>query len=161
MKKWFSNNAKWLIGMAGVLVLMAAVPLTTEAHGRRWSGADPALIVNGQTVNLYVEWETGHACDIRGPVELKVLTPKGADTEFLFESNDAFDCDGDGNADTVITTNTVVKEGRGDNIVVFAKFRGERGTRFDTRVEIHVDNEIEAICQGHVNSKIRCNGPEL
>ena len=161
MKKWFSNNAKWLVGVSAVLVLMAAIPLTSEAHGRRWSGADPAFTVNGQDVNIFVEWENGHACDIRGPVHVKVVMPRGSDYVFLGESEDAFDCDGDGESDVVVTTDTKVREGRGDNIIVYAKFRGERGTSFNTRVEIRVDGEIEALCEGHVNSKIRCIGPEL
>lgn len=156
MKKWITRNLKWLIAASAVLVIAAAVPTTSEA-GRRWSGADPVFKVNGHDLNIWVQWETEHTCDIKGPINVVVAMPHDAKYEFIEESNEKFDCDGDGRADTRITTNTVVREYRGDKVVVGALFNAP-DIRFQTGLEVQKDGKTATKCKGVANTFFLCRG---
>ena len=99
-------RVRWLAAVTGVLLLMGIIPLSMEAHGQKWSGTDPRLEVNGQQLNVRVEWRRGYACDISGPIDVRIVLPAGSEYTFIGESADRFDCDGDGFYDTVVATNT-------------------------------------------------------
>lgn len=165
MKQWIMRNVKWVTAAAAVLVFMAAMPLSTEA-GRRWSGMDPEMIVNDEKINIIVKWETGHECEIDGPIKVVVQVPRGAEVEFKGESAERFDCDGDGKADTVLSTKTKIEEGRTPRLIVKTKFESRsaksgRGEPFRTGVEIYQNDRLVNDCARPVNVLIECRGPKL
>ena len=75
------KNFKWIAGIAAVMVLLLSVPATTEA-GRRYSGADPIVMLDGHKFNISIEWPSKFDCKITGPVEVRVYIPEGMDYEF-------------------------------------------------------------------------------
>ena len=98
-----------------VLVISAGV-----VHGGgRWSGIDPEVLVDGEKINVYIEWPQGQSCNIDGDIDVDFWYPKGADAQLVFESEsyDEFPCLGSGNSSLIedgfitVLTKTNLKEG--------------------------------------------------
>jgi hypothetical protein len=89
---------KLMAAFSAIFVMMLAVPI---AHGGRWSGTDPIVDVNGQRINVYIEWPTEHNCDV-GDINITILLPLLGDSNFVGESSDRFRCP-EGGRNTVRT----------------------------------------------------------
>ena len=99
MNKWWSRNLKWMVVVSALLVLVATAPVVSA--GRRWSGIDPVLQVNGDQFNITVFWPEEFDCYIDG-IDFTVTVPRGADAEVLDESTGEFAC-GDGSYNKIET----------------------------------------------------------
>lgn len=152
---------RWVFALSGVVLLMITIPLTTEAHGRRWSGIDPRADINGHQLNVRVEWYKGNACDVEGPIQVLITVPIGSDVRFMGESAERFDCDNDGVLETTIATQTTIVEARTRGRVIVSSVVRAPGTRFPTRVEIYKDMKLTDVCRRSANKWIVCKGPKF
>ena len=118
------SKSKWISGFVAVLILMLAVPVVS-GHGGRWSGMDPEIRFNGQTLNVVVEWPEHHTCEIDGEIDIKVEVDKKAHVIFIGESSGTFECEG-GTEEITLKTMTVLKETKKkDSIRIRAKLAVE------------------------------------
>lgn len=145
------TNLKWL-GLVVVLLLAVAVPSSLDAHGARWSGADPVVKIGDHTVNVWVEWPTEYTCTIKGRVRFN-FEAKGGD--LIAESSDSFDCE-NGEPTTVRTNSKIVKGGH-DGVFRVSRARLNATENFPITVDVYVDGELAQICKGRSNKAFGCD----
>lgn len=154
-----SRGVKYTVAVMAVLAL-SVLTIPTASAGHRWSGMDPAIEINGELMNVWVEWD-GHTCDIQGPIETVIVVPRGADYKFLGESGEGFDCDHDGTIDTKLATNTLIVEGKHPTSTMVGSKVNAPDFRFRTGVKIYKNGVLENECRGISNLWLRCNGPDF
>jgi hypothetical protein len=159
MKVRLTMSKSVFFAIIAAAFVVALAPVTSEAHGKRWSGIDPRLEINGELLNVRVEWEEGRECDINGPIQIEVLVPARSNVKFLGESVERFDCNGDGMPETSLATNTLIKESIRPRRVIVTAMVESPGERFRTRLELYKNMELATICNGRANSLITCRGP--
>jgi hypothetical protein len=129
------GRLKWMIGVAAVFVLLLSVPATTEA-GRRYSGADPILMLDGHKINISVEWPSDHDCNITGPIKIEAVVPKGMGYEFDSESIASH-----GGCEQQTSTAIVESDDMKDGFLALgAMVPGKR--RFEVGVKVKVDGHL-------------------
>ena len=151
MNKWWSRNLKWMVAVSALLVLVATAPVVSA--GRRWSGIDPVLQVNGDRFNISVFWPEEFDCYIDG-IDFTVTVPRGADAEVLDESKGKFAC-GDGEYNEIETDTDIVYKGKGSRVGIFAYVTAD-GERFPVRVLVTRNGAPERVCRGWSNSTVKC-----
>jgi len=154
MTRWMSN-LKWIVG---ALVVVVALTSVSVAHGGgRWRGADPELKVNGNTINVWVEWPEEFTCEIADDIDIKIEIDKKAEVVFIGESSEIFDCledDDDSNDDDEVNVRTIteLKDSKKKGII---KIKGKlHGTEvFPFRIVVYIDGEVVAVCDGKSHDK--------
>ena len=152
MNKWWSRNLKWMVVVSALLVLVATAPVVSA--GRRWSGIDPVLQVNGDRFNITVFWPEEFDCYIDG-IDFTVTVPRGADAEVLDESIDTFLCGDDEFNEIETDTEIIYHRGRGKMVNISAYVDAE-GERFPIRVLVARDGVPERVCRGWANTDVDC-----
>lgn len=99
----WSRRIKWLAGASAMVLALAVVPVVYG--GGRWSGMDPELRVNGQKVNVWVEWPTDMTCAVED-IKVLVLVPLLVDVQLVSESSELITCP-DGTTKSLQTHTTI------------------------------------------------------
>ncbi len=146
------SNLKWLFGATTLLLSLFASTSRTDAKGSRLSGIDPEMTVNGQKLNVRVEWSTRHNCTVE-ETEVRFLVPKDSDHALTTESSELLPCVGGGFA--LIETQSNIEERYDyDMVSVKAEVKASRG--FPVRVLVCLNGELTAECVGYANNEITC-----
>lgn len=152
--KWI-RKLKWVAGVCSLVAVFAAVPAVYG--GLRWTGIDPEVDVDEDTLNVRVEWPEEYSCSISNPVLIVVTVPNKAEYSPVRESSGSFDC---GPEESEISTHTlVVEQGKADIVHVSAWLRASE--RFPVRVLVYEDGEREQVCKGASNRFIACRPLKL
>lgn len=106
--KGLGNWSRRIKLLAGASAIMAALVVAPVVYGGgRWSGMDPELRVNGEKVNVWVEWPTDMTCEV-GNIKVQVLAPLLANVQLVSESSGSFTCP-DGTTRRLETHTTIEK----------------------------------------------------
>lgn len=146
------SNLKWLVGVGFLLLLLFASASQADARGGRWSGIDPEIRVNGQQVNVRVEWPTRYNCTVE-ETKVRFLVPKDSDHALIAESNDLLQCNDGGF--TRLETESRIDE-KFDHNMVSVRAKVKASESFPVRVFVYLNGELAAKCGGYSNGEIRC-----
>jgi hypothetical protein len=123
------QRIRWFIPMMAAMLFVAVVVPGTSEAGKKWSGADPMLTVNGEQFNVRVEWPSEFDCDIKGDISLKVFVKKGSAVNFHSESTGIF------NGCEVTTKTKVVSSLKNDSIGVETRMKAREDFPVKTKVD--------------------------
>ena len=131
-----------------IVVLMVVLLLSNVGIAQAWWGwsfGDPQLIVDGHTVNIWIDIDGDQdeiAASIKKNISVEVTVPNGMDAELDFES----DILG-------YSTETEIKYGDTDEIKVSVKVSTSED--FPMSVNVLVDDKLVATENDETNKKIR------
>jgi hypothetical protein len=137
-----------------MIVAIMSVPVIVEA-GVRWSRMDPALEMNGHTVNIFATWPEEHNCDIKGPIKFKMSAP-GA--KFLEDSKDAFRCE---NGERIVHTTKTKFSQRGEDSILNISARFRTSGVFPVGILVYVDGDLVQRCMGRSDKVVKCKPMEV
>ena len=142
--------------MAPLLMIAVLFATTTVAYGGlRWSGIDPQLEVNGHEIAATVFIPTTEACYIDSVIHFRMVLPNGSEWNGeVDESDETYDCDGDG--DHTITTYTDVSYADVNRMYVAAKVLAD--DRFRIKVQVKMDGRTISRCRGYSDRWVKCRG---
>ncbi len=152
MKVWM-KNLKLMAALSVIVVVFASA--SVAYGGLRWAGFDPELMVNGDQVNIYVEWPASYTCDV-DDVHVVVSVPRGTDVTLVGESFSNFDCNGE--AFFVESDTQIVTHGKKNAIKVMATVESDE--RFPVRLQVFENGQLQQLCEGR-NNKVACKPLEL
>ncbi len=78
------KRLKWFLIPSMMVILVAIVG--PVAAGVKWSGIDPIFELNGQRVNVRIDYPSEFDCSIDGAIPVRVTIPAGTDVKFFTES---------------------------------------------------------------------------
>ncbi len=135
--------------ISALLVVMVAAGV---AHGGgRWSGIDPVLRVNGDRINIWVEWPTEHTCDIKD-MDVLAVVPLLADAELVAESAERFRCD-NGRKITLQTNTSMIQA----SVLVSSVSAFVKSDKvFPVRLKVSMNGGEIRTCTGLSNVIVTC-----
>ena len=152
-------NLKSLAVISALLVLFFSVAV---AHaGLRWSGIDPVLSVNKDTVSFLIEWPEHSTCLLDEQIDVDIWYPEGADVALVSESHGEFQCETAENGVLQLSTDTDLKAGTKSDpnrggLLVSTKVNSSE--RLPIKIEVYVNGELARKCRGFSGEYVDC-GP--
>ncbi|MCH8109221.1 MAG: hypothetical protein IIB15_03750 [Chloroflexi bacterium] len=149
MRKW-KRGLKWMTGASMLLVLML---VTTVAYGGgRFSGIDPIVYVDGDRINVWVEWPEEYTCELDGLIDFEIKHSKKSEVQFVSESIDDFTC-GDGSFITIETQTDLRADKKLKTDEIRVKARARATGVFPLRVVIYQNDVLVGSCEGETFTK--------
>ncbi|MCI0438808.1 MAG: hypothetical protein L0177_06710 [Chloroflexi bacterium] len=141
---------RWLVAVVALVGTLAAVTGLAQAGGR-WSGIDPELRVNGDRINIWVEWPTEYTCDIED-MDVLAVVPLLADAELVAESAEKFRCD-NGRRVTLQTNTSLVQA----SVLVSSVSAVVKSDKvFPVRLKVSMNGGEIRTCTGLSNVLVTC-----
>ncbi len=144
------KNLKWMVIPSALMLLLLSMGVVNA--GGRWSGIDPVLIIDGETVNIWIEWEEKNTCLVDS-VDVFVEVPEGMSVELISESAETFACDRDFAYN--ISTLTTLSSTTGRPVIVSTQVNAPESFRVATRV--YVNSVEQEYCRGKSNVLYSCS----
>lgn len=156
------KRLKWMAGASALLALLVIAPV--HGKGGRWSGIDPEVRVNNDTINVWIEWPEDQTCLIDGLIDVDIWHPKKADVQLISESYDVFPCDTAKDGYIHALTKTNLKDGTESDpnkggILVAAKVNTSE--QMPVNVKVYRNGKLIQLCEGFSDEFVFCEPYQL
>jgi hypothetical protein len=124
--------------------------------GLRWSGIDPEVSLDGQTLNVTAQWHSEDLCSVDGDVLINIYVPFDTVVSPIIESS--ADCNVNGE-DVTLQTITELIETDSKKVTVTGLVTS--GESMPARLLLDINGKHIRTCGGQANSLITCGSFKL
>jgi hypothetical protein len=149
-----SKNFKWMAIVPALLIMLLSV--SVAYGGLRWSGIDPEVTLDGQTLNVTAQWHSDDLCSVGSDVLINIYYPAGVNVGKVAESSAECDIDG-----VIVTLQTFTALYPGDVKKVTVTGLVTSGESMPARLLLDLDGKHIRTCGGQTNSLITCGSFKL